>query len=124
MKFTSVFQHFEKNMSLMPYVFPKSQTAKDLDRPMSKRRYFRTPFDSQHVKGSKRHMKSAYQQFYHIFSSLWRKVSFKMFLLVTSEIFGLFVNTLTADDLYFLCNSENKKRFLNFWLHFSNLHQI
>ena len=91
----------------MPYVFPKSQTPKDLDRPMSKRRYFRTPFDSQHVKGSKRHMKSAYQQFYHIFSSLWRKVSFKMFLLVTSEIFGLFVNTLTADDLYFLCNSEN-----------------
>ena len=30
-----------------------------------------------------------------------------MSLLVISEILGLFVNTLTADDKYSLCNREN-----------------
>ena len=30
-----------------------------------------------------------------------------MSLLVICEILGLFVNTFTADEKYFLCNSEN-----------------
>ena len=40
-------------------VFPKLPTVKDLVRPPSKKHCFRTPFDSQHVKGSQTLVKSA-----------------------------------------------------------------
>ena len=45
-------------MTLIAYVFLKLQTVKDLVRPMSKKRPLRTPFDSQHVKGSQTPAKS------------------------------------------------------------------
>ena len=48
----------------------KLQAAKDLVRPLSKKQYFRRPFDSQHVKGSQTLVKSAGEHFHHIFSSL------------------------------------------------------
>ena len=41
----------QKNF-VIPHVFPKLQTVKDLVRPLSKKRRFRTSFDSQLVKGS------------------------------------------------------------------------
>ena len=56
--------------------------------------------------------------------------------LVTSEIFRLFVNTLTPDDKYFRRNkhvfwqqlqsslSQKGKTFFDFLLHFWNLHEI
>ena len=39
-------------MTLIAYDFPKLQTAKDLVRSMSKKRRYRRPFDTEHVKGS------------------------------------------------------------------------
>ena len=48
----------------------------------------------------------ARQHFYHIFSSIWGKLSRNLSLLLISEISGLFVNTLTADDKYCLRNLE------------------
>ena len=77
---------------------------------MSKSSRFRTAFDSQHVKGSKTLLKSARQHFCLIVSSLWEKLSWKTSLLVISEILGLFVHTLKADDKYFLHNRENLTR--------------
>ena len=59
-----------------------------------------------------------------------------MSLLVISEILGLFVNRLTASEKYSLLHTDNllrpiqmqlcmkQKVFLNFLLHFWNLHQI
>ena len=59
-----------------------------------------------------------------------------MSLFVISEILGLFVIKLIADDKYFLQTTENlpqpiemklskkKKLLLNFFLHFWNVHQI
>ena len=126
---------FQQNMTLIGFVFAKLRTAKDMVREMSKNPGFRTPFDSQHAKGSKRLLKIARKHFYYNFSWLWeekRKVS----LLEIFEILGLFVNTLTADDEYSLCKSENlppqlkynfltnKKLFPNLLFHFWNLHQI
>ena len=71
------------------------------------------------------------------FFSLHREIfSWKISLLVTSEILGVIVNTLTANDKYFLQNSQNflqpiqmplskkEKKFLNFSLHFWNLTSI
>ena len=43
----------KRTMILIAYVFPELQTAKYLVTPMSKKPRFRTPFDSQHVKGLK-----------------------------------------------------------------------
>ena len=74
---------------------------------MSKKRRFRTFFDSQHAKGSETLPKSTQEHFRHIFQSLWQRLSWKMSLLVISEILGVLVNSFTADDKYSLCNSEN-----------------
>ena len=93
-------------INLLVDVFLKLETTKDLARLMSKRPRFRTPLDNQHVKGSQTQLKPARQHFYDIISSLWEKWSLKMSLLLKLEILGLFSNTLTADDKYFLPNRE------------------
>ena len=61
------FQHVQKKMTLVFYVFPKLETAKNVVRKISKKTRFKTPFDSQHVKGSQTLFKSATKHFYHIF---------------------------------------------------------
>ena len=48
-------------------IFPILQTMKDLVRPLSGKHRFRTPSESEHVKGSKTLVKSAGEHFYHIF---------------------------------------------------------
>ena len=74
--------------------------------------------------------------FHHIFSSLREKWSYKMSLLMTSEILGIFVNTLTAVEKYSLHNGENlrqpiqmylskkQKCFFKFFALLWNVHQI
>ena len=59
-----------------------------------------------------------------------------MSALVTSEIFRLFLNTLTPDDKYSRRNiqifweqlqtvlSQGREAFVNFWLPFWNVHEI
>ena len=61
---------------------------------MSAKPCFKTPFDSQHVKGFQTHIKSAWQYFYQILLSLWEKLS-AWVICETLENFG---NTFTADD--------------------------
>ena len=46
-------------MIVIATLFRKLHTAKDLVRPLSKKQRFRTPFDSQHAKGSQTLVKSA-----------------------------------------------------------------
>ena len=60
----------KKKMIFIAIAFPKLQTVKHLVRPLFKKRCFRTPFESQHVKGYKTFLKSARERFYHIISSL------------------------------------------------------
>ena len=53
LQYTQNFKPFEKNkMIAIATLFRKLQNVKDLVRPLSKNYRFRTPFDSQHVKGS------------------------------------------------------------------------
>ena len=68
-----------------------------LQKPLVK-----TLMDSQHVKVSKRLLKSARQCFCHIFWSLCKDISFKNYVLVVSEILKMFVNILTPDEKYSL----------------------
>ena len=84
------------------------QTVKYLFGPLSKKRRFRTSFDSQHVKESQTFVKSAWEHFYHIFSSLWlEKMIWKISPLLEFEIIGVFVNTLTGDEKYVVPECEN-----------------
>ena len=59
-----------KKLILIATLFRKLQTVKDLVRPLFKKHRFRTPLDSQHVKGSQTFVKSAREHFHHIFSLL------------------------------------------------------
>ena len=65
---------------------------------MPKKPRVRTLMGTQHVKMSERLLKSARQYFYHIFWSLWTKISSKNSVLVVYEILTLFVNILAPDD--------------------------
>ena len=104
---------------------------------MPKKPCVRILMDSHHVKVSETLLKYAMQYFCHIFWSLCMKIISKNSVLVVSEILRLFVNILTPDDKYsvsvkasalrnqFKCNYlKMKKKFLDFFLHFPNLHQI
>ena len=44
------FEHFQKKMTLIAYVFPKLTTTKNVLRQMSKSSRFREPVDKQHGK--------------------------------------------------------------------------
>ena len=106
LKFIYFFEHFEKKtMTLITYVFQKIRTAKDAVRQMSKKPRFRTLSDSQHVKWSQTLVISVRQHFYHICSSLWAKLIWKVSFLVICDILGHFVKILTAGDKYY--HSEN-----------------
>ena len=64
---TSNFKLFEKRIIVTANVFPKLETVKILVRPLLKKRHFRTPFDSRHVKASQILVKSPWVHFSHVF---------------------------------------------------------
>ena len=66
----------------------------------SKRYCFSTPFSNQRVNGFETLLKSARHRYFPLFPRIRDKLSWKKFAWVTSEIFLLFVNTLTPDEKY------------------------
>ena len=97
---TSNFENFQTKMTVIANVLPILKTVKILVRPFSKKRCFRTRFDSQHVKALQMLAKSPWERFYHVFSSISWKLISKMSPLVSSEILGLSVNTFKSDGTY------------------------
>ena len=73
----------------------------------SKKSTLRRPFDKQHGKRAERLLKSEWQPPYHIHWELPSQLSWKNSLLLTCQIFGLFVNTLAADEKYPLLKRNN-----------------
>ena len=100
MESTSNFKNFLKKKMVIPNVFPKLETVKDLVRPLSKKYRLRTFLDSQHVKGPQTLVKSESDHFYHIFPSLWGSMIWKKSPLFQFKIIGVFVNTLAIDAKY------------------------
>ena len=99
-----------KKMTIIGYIIPKLQTAKDVVRLVLQKCRFRRPFDNQHIKLSQKVSKSSQQHLWHIYWCIWMKFSWGMFLLVICKILGLFVNTLTTDGKYSLLNRGNLKQ--------------
>ena len=65
------FERFQKKktMTLLAYVLPILQIAKDVAREVCKKSCFRTPFDKLHGKRSQALLKSEVQRFYDGYSS-------------------------------------------------------
>ena len=98
-------------------LFRKLQTVKDLIKPLSKKYRFWRPFESQHVKGCQALVKSVWEHFHYILSSLWGNLACKKCSLSIPQISGVFHNTLTSNEKYPFQDIENL-------FHFWNLHQI
>ena len=109
----------KNKMIVIANVYPILQTVKDLVRPFSKKRCLRISFDSQPVRGSQAHVKSAWEHFHHIFLSLGGEIIWKISPSVKFEILGIFVNTLTADDKYPI-----RELFPSFLFNFLKFHPI
>ena len=107
MESTSNFKHFRTKMIIIANVLLILQNVKDLVRPYTKKRHFRTSFDSKHVKGSKTLVKSAWLCFHHIFPSLWGDMIWKTSPLANFVILGVFVKALTANGKYPVRDCEN-----------------
>ena len=126
----------KQTMIVIANVFEKLQTVKNLLRALSKKRRFRTRFESQHVKASQILAIYPWQHLYHVFSSYSLKLIWKMSPLVSGETLEVFLNILTAKGKYpvkivRICNSQfkrnylkNEKLLLNFLFHIWNLLQI
>ena len=76
---------------------------------MSKKPRFREPFDKLHFKGAQAVLKSSSQHLYAIDSSLPSQYTWKKSLLLTCQILGLLVNTLTADEKYLVLHRDNSR---------------
>ena len=87
--------------------FPKLGTAQGLVTPLTIQRHLKTSFDSQHVKRFETLVKSSWEHFYHISSSLWGEIIWKTSPWLKFGIIGLFVNTWTADYKYPVPDCEN-----------------
>ena len=80
------FEHFQKKMTPIVYVFRKLQTRKDVVRQMSEKSCFRKPFNKRHSKPCQTLLKSEDQLLYHIFWSIRRQMSWEQSLLVIWKI--------------------------------------
>ena len=98
---------FKKNKIVTGNVFLQLATVQCLLTPLTIQRPLKTSFDSQHIKPFQTLVKSSWENFYHIFSSLWGEIIWKISPWLTFEIIGLFPNTCTAHYKYPVTDSEN-----------------
>ena len=107
LKSTLTFEHFEKKLLLITYIFPQFQTLKYMVRQMCQKSHFRKPFNKQNGKQSQTLLKASRQQLCDICWSLLKILSRKKFPLLICKILRLFLNIFTAADTYSLVNRNN-----------------
>ena len=90
----------KKNKIVIANVFPKLATVQGWVTPLSIQRRLKTSFESQHVKRFQTLVKSSWEHFYHIFSSLRGEMTWKISTWLKFHIIGLFANTWAADYKY------------------------
>ena len=131
-----ILNNFKKKKIVIANVFPKLATVQGLVTPLTIHRRLKTSFDSQHVKRYQTLVKSSWEQFDHIFSSLWAEIIWKISPWLKFEIIAFLVTDgLSIKSILFrivrICRSlfkssslQKKKHFLGFLFHLWNLHQI
>ena len=105
-----------KNMTLIAQIYPKLRTPKNMVRSISKRPRVWGSFGKQHGKRAKTLLKFQWRHLYHVYWSLWRRLTSKKSLLVICKISKLFPNTLNADGKYSLLNGDNLTQHLQIQL--------
>ena len=117
-------------------VFPKLATVQVLITPITFQWRLKTSFDSQHVKPFQTLVKSSWEHFYHIFSSLWGEMIWKLSLWLNLKLQGcLLTHGLLITSILLrivrICRSpfkssylNNKKPFFSFLFQLWNLHPI
>ena len=126
----------QKKKIVIANVFPKLAIVQGLVTPLTIQRRLKTSFDSQHVKRYQTLVKSSWEHFHHIFSSLWGEIIWKISPWFKFEIIGfLLTHGLSITSILFrivrICRSllkssylKKKKHCLGFLFHLRNLHQI
>ena len=112
MEAPSNFEHFQKYKIVVANVCPKLATVQGLVTPLTIQRSLKTSFDSQPVKRFQTIVKSSWENFCHIFSSLWGEMIWKISPWLKFKIIGLFVNTWSADYKYPVTDCENLQFFM------------
>ena len=127
---------FQKKKIVIANVFPKLATVEGSVTPLTIQRRLKTSCDSQHVKQYQTLVKSSWEHFYHIFSSLWGEIIWKISPWFKLEIIGfLLTHGLSITSILFrivrICRSlfkssslKNKKHFLGVLFQLWHLHQI
>ena len=127
---------FQKKKIVIANVFPKLATVQGSVTPLTIQRRLKTSCDSQHVKQYQTLVKSSWEHFYHIFSSLWGEIIWKISPWFKLEIIGfLLTHGLSITSILFrivrICRSlfkssslKNKKHFLGVLFQLRHLHQI
>ena len=98
---------FKKKKIAMGNVFAKLGTIQRLVTPLTIQRRLKTSLDSQHVKRFQTVVKSLWEPLYHISSSHWGEMIWKISPWMKFEIIGFFFNTWTADYKYPVPDCEN-----------------
>ena len=98
---------FKKKKIVIANVFPKLTTVQGLVTPLTIRRRLKSSLDTQQVKRFQTLVKSSWEHFYHIFSSMWGEMIWKISPWLKCEIIGLFVNTWTVHYKYPVTDCEN-----------------
>ena len=136
MESPSNFEHYQKKEMVIANLFRKLVTAQRLVTPLTIQQRHKISFDSRHVKPIQTLVKSSWEHFWHIFSSMWGEMIWKISSWLKFEIIGFFLTdglSITSILLRIvrICRSpfkssylKNKKHFLVFLLHLWNLHQI
>ena len=126
----------QKKKIVIANVFPKLATVQGFVTPLTIQRGLKTSFDSQDVKRYQTLLKSSWEHFDHIFSSLWGEIIWKISPWFKFEIIGfLLTHGLSITSILFrivrICRSvlkssslKNKKYFIGFLFHLWKLHQI
>ena len=97
----------KKKKILIANVFPKLATVQGLVTQLINQRPVKTSFDSEHVKRFQTLVKFSWGHFYHIFSSLWGEMIWKISPWLKFHIMGLFVTAWTANYKYPVPDCEN-----------------
>ena len=124
-----ILKNFKQKKILIANVFPKLATVQVLVTPVTIQRGLKTSFDSQHVKRFLTQVKSSWEIFSHIFSSLRGEIIWKISPWLKFEIIGfLLTHGLLITSILLrivrICRSLLKSSSLKTKKHFASFYSI
>ena len=98
---------FKKNKIVRANVFQKLATVEAFVTPLTFQPRLKTSSDNQHIKWFQTPVKSSWETFYHVFSSIQGDMIRRISPSLKFQIRGWFINTWTPDYKYPVPDCEN-----------------